>query len=230
MDAKAAKLRELSPITGAYKDKQVLVVAYEKFLDQYSFSTEVETLAGFPENTIIGSKQLRTSFTIANCMLFMQSLVDEHGEPRVQIRSKPRLGAFATTVHKPRSLTIVPAALRIFECDTQAGNAAFFMATGNQRFFMTAPSKKDGVVSIAFCIRSSNKTDECNCVIKKLKSESGAFPSIIECTVIANTKKIGVGEELVYFRDRVVQVDTVEKSVKVSLDKIVQPGKKAKHA
>ena len=93
---------------------------------------------------------------------------------------------------------------------------------------MNSPGKE--IVSIAFCIRSSDKNDECNCVIKKVKSEAGDYPSIIECTVINNTKKIVAGEELVFYRERRVSTP-VQKTVKLCLDNSAQQhAKKAKFA
>ena len=78
-------------------------------------------------------------------------------------------------------------------------------------------------------MRSSDKNDECNCVIKRVKSEAGDYPSIIECTVINNSKKIAAGEELVCYRERVTKA-VATKAVKVRLSNIVQPVKMARRA
>ena len=59
----------------------------------------------------------------------------------------------------------------------------------------------------------------------KKKSESGEYPSILECTVINNTKKIAAGDELVY-RERIRKV--AEKKCMVVVDN--QASKKAKQA
>ena len=60
----------------------------------------------------------------------------------------------------------------------------------------------------------------------KKKSESGDYPSILECTVINNTKKIAAGDELVVYRERTRKV--AEKKCMVVVDN--QASKKAKHA
>ena len=81
-------------------------------------------------------------------------------------------------------------------------------------------------VSIAFLIRSSDKSAECNCALVKKKSESGEYPSILECAVINNTKKIAAGDELVVYQERTKKV--VEKKCMLVVDN--STNKKAKHA
>ena len=131
---------------------------------------------------------------------------------------------FASTAHKVRGLTIVPITFSIKADDDHT--SIFFMQCGNKRFGLLHPGPK--CHSMAFFIRSSDKLDECNCCIKKVKSESGEYPSIIECTVISNSKKVSAGEELVLYRERTVKV--VEKTVKVSLDNAAVPtAKKVRH-
>ena len=128
---------------------------------------------------------------------------------------------FASTAHKVRGLTIVPITFSIKADDDHT--SIFFMQCGNKRFGLLHPGPK--CHSMAFFIRSSEKLDECNCCIKKVKSESGEYPSIIECTVISNSKKNSVGEELVLYREKTVKV--VERTAKVELANVPLP-KKAK--
>ena len=59
-----------------------------------------------------------------------------------------------------------------------------------------------------------------------MKSKDDDYPSIIECTVITNTKKIGVGDELVIFRDKVVKPAPNKCSVALPC---MPATKKAKH-
>ena len=61
----------------------------------------------------------------------------------------------------------------------------------------------------------AHKSEECNCALNKIKSESGDYPTIIECRVINNTKNIAAGEELVVYREKVV-AKVVEKSKAVN--------------
>ena len=96
--------------------------------------------------------------------------------------------------------------------------------SGNKRYSMMTPDKH--VVSIAFLIRSSDKSAECNCALVKKRSESGDYPSILECTVIHNTKKIAAGDELVVYRERTKKL--VEKKCMLVVDN--STNKKAKHA
>ena len=180
---------------------------------------KIELMAAWPGNTIVGSSQLRSSVMVAHCMLFINSLLDQHGEPEVQIRLKPTQAVFAKTAHKPRSLTIVPCTLSIKEIDDHEG-FQFVCVSASKRYSMIAPGKNNQVVSVAFCVRSSHKSEECNCALKKIKSESGDYPSIIECTVITNTKKIAAGDELVLYREPVVK-KVVEKSPLVNLSTAV---------
>ena len=215
----AVRLREISSITGNFVDKKVLVIEYEKFLDRYSMKNKIELMAAWPGNTIVGSSKLRSSLMVAHCMIFINSLLDQHGEPEVQIRSKPTQGVFAKTAHKPRSLTIVPCTLSIKEIDDHEG-FQFVCVSASKRYSLLAPAKNSQVVSVAFCVRSSHKSEECNCALKKIKSESGDYPSIIECTVITNTKKIAAGDELVLHREPVVK-KVVEKSPLVNLNTAV---------
>ena len=91
---------------------------------------------------------------------------------------------------------------------------------------MGRPSKH---VSMAFHVRSSDKADECNCALKKLKSESGDYPSLIECTVISNTKKIAAGDELVLYKEKPAAKEKARSSVVVDFDNLSEPaGKKSK--
>ena len=75
---------------------------------------------------------------------------------------------------------------------------------------------------MVFHVRSSDNAEECNCAIKKLKSEQGDYPSIIECTVIYNTKKIAAGDELVLYREEQA-TSSKRKSVVVNLDSASEP-------
>ena len=68
------------------------------------------------------------------------------------------------------------------------------------------------------------KAEECNCAIKKMKSESTVYPSIIDCTVIYNTKKIAAGDEIVVYREKAAaKAPTPKSSVVVDLDNIDEP-------
>ena len=64
----------------------------------------------------------------------------------------------------------------------------------------------------------------------KTKSEPNDYPSIIECTIIVNHKKVDLGHELVIYREKAV-VAKKAKSVAVTLDgaaTAVRPTKQAK--
>ena len=91
------------------------------------------------------------------------------------------------------------------------------------RFGMVAPGQT--YHSMAFFIRLSETPDDCNCVLKKVKSEAGAFPANIDCSVISNNKSIKPGDELVLYREKVV-VEKV-KTVRMQLDNVaLQPAAK----
>ena len=77
--------------------------------------------------------------------------------------------------------------------------------------------------SAAFHVRSSDKKDEANCSIKKLKSEDGDYPSIIECTVIYNTKKIAAGDELVLYREKKRRLRNTRRSSFASIMQSLPP-------
>ena len=127
--------------------------------------------------------------------------------------------------HKAKTLTIIPLALSLRLVDG-TDCPPFFMVYSGKRYTMINPGKD--LVSIAFLVRSSTREEDCNCTIKKLKSTDGdyGYPTIIECTVITNTKKIGAGDELVIFRDKVVKAAPK----KCSVDLACMPAtKKAKH-
>ena len=67
----SVKIRELSPITGDYLNKQVLVIDPQKFMMQYILkSVDVELTTDFPGNTIFGTQVLRSSVAVAHCTLF----------------------------------------------------------------------------------------------------------------------------------------------------------------
>ena len=55
------------------------------------------------------------------------------------------------------------------------------------------------MISIAFFLRSSDSEEDCNCVVKKVQSETGDYPAIIGCTVVANNNKLNNGDELIFF-------------------------------
>ena len=91
------------------------------------------------------------------------------------------------------------------------------------RFGMVAPGQK--YPSLAFFIRLSETKDDCNCVLKQVKSNAGDFPAIIDCSVISNNKSIKAGYELVLYREKVV-VEKV-KTVRMQLDNVaLQPAAK----
>ena len=217
------RLRQVSSVTGQFVDKKVIVVDYGSLTARYKVMQQVQVLKGYPGNTIIGSSQLRSSVLKSHCLIFLNSLVHEHGEPKVEVREKPSRGVFAKEAHKVRTMIVVPATTAIFEIDDQK-EAFFVCGSGNKRYSIMTPDKH--VVSIAFHIRSSDKSDECNCALVKKRSESGVYPSIVECTVINNTKKIAAGDELVVYRERVKTV--VVKKHMVAVEN--QASKKAKHA
>ena len=125
--------------------------------------------------------------------------------------------------HKAKALTIVPLALSL-KLAEGTDCPPFFMTYSGKRYSINNPGKD--LISIAFLVRSSTKEEECNCTLKKMKSKENDYPTIIECTVITNTKKIGVGDELVIFRDKVVK--PAPKTCSVALPCMPAP-KKAKH-
>ena len=141
---------------------------------------------------------------------------------------KPKPGVFASTAHKPKELTIVPAVQTVVAIDTSTGSPSpqSYMKFGKTIFNMLKPGKH---VSMIFHVRSSDKAEECNCAIKKMKSDSGDYPWVIECTVICNTKKIAAGDELVLYREKAAAKAKPEPSVVVDLDNLAEPAtKKAK--
>ncbi len=56
---------------------------------------------------------------------------------------------------------------------------------------------------------------------QKTKSEQDDYPSIIECTVVVNHKKVDVGQELVIYSEKPVVSKVKGKSVAVSLETAV---------
>ena len=85
------------------------------------------------------------------------------------------------------------------------------------------------LISIAFLIRSSDKQEDCNCTVKKVKSENDDYPTTIECAIITTNKRVATGEELVLYREKVVKA--APKVVPVILESVAVPvNKKAKHA
>ena len=81
-------------------------------------------------------------------------------------------------------------------------------------------------VSMAFRVRSSDNAEECKCAIKKLKSEQGDYSSIIECTVIYNTKKIAAGDEIVVCPEKAAAKARPKSSDVVDLDNVAEPAAK----
>ena len=116
--------------------------------------------------------------------------------------------------HKAKALTIVPLTLSL-KLAEGTDCPPFFMTYSGKRYSISNPGKD--LISLAFLVRSSTREEECNCTLKKVKSKDDDYPSIIECTVITNTKKIGVGDELVIFRDKVVK--PAQKKCSVALKK-----------
>ena len=127
--------------------------------------------------------------------------------------------------YKPRGLNIVPACLTVTELADDK-HPLFFMMYSNMRFGMVAPGHN--YPSIAFFIRLSETVEDCNCVLKTVRSESGEFPAIIECAVISNNKAIKAGDELVLYREKVTVEKT--KTVRMQLDNVAlqPPCKKAR--
>ena len=200
----SVKLREVDTSTGQFVDKQLTVIEYGKFLNRYAMKKEIEMLEKWPFCTIVGSETFRSSVVAAHCMIFLNELVEEHKEPTVTIRVKPSKAVFASTIHKAKALTMIPVCSSITDISETSDPIVFFMKAGKFTFAMKRPTK---VESAAFYVRSSNDPEECNCSIKKVKSESGSYPTIIECTVIYNTKKLAVGEELVLHREKAAKVE-----------------------
>ena len=65
-------------------------------------------------------------------------------------------------------------------------------------------------------------------VIQAARQIAGQIPSIIECTVISNTKKIAAGDELLLYREKAAKAPN-SKSVVVNLDSAAgPPAKKTK--
>mgnify|MGYP003331150062 CR=1 FL=1 len=132
----------------------------------------------------------------------LEELVDAHEEPKVQVRSKPTRGVFAMEAHKAKTLTIIPLALSLRLVEG-TDCPPLFMTYSGKRYSISNPGKD--LPTLAFLVRSSTREEDCNCTLKKVKSKDDDYRSIIECTVITNTKKIGVGDELVILRDKVVK-------------------------
>ena len=141
-------------------------------------------LAKWPKCTIVGSENFRSSVAAAHCMIFLDELVEEHKEPTVTIRVKPSKGVFASTAHKAKALTMIPVCSSIKDISETSDPIVFYMNAGKFTFAMMRPSK---VESTAFYVRSSSDSDDCSCR-EKMKSESGSYPTIVECTAIYNTK------------------------------------------
>ena len=76
---------------------------------------------------------------------------------------------------------------------------------------------------MVFYVRVSNNPEECNCAIEKLKSEQNDYSSIVECTVVYNTKKIAAGHELVLYREKAAKVQQSKSVVVVNVDSAEQP-------
>ena len=151
----------------------------------------------------------------------MESVIDEHKEPDLTIRAKPNKGVFANAAHQPKAMHLIPCCLSLKEIQA-TDNPSIFMKFGKTIFAMGNHGKKE---SAAYHIRWSDQKDEVNCSIKKLKSDDGDYPSIIECTVIYNTKKIAAGDELVLYREKKEKVDK-HKTVVVCLDNTESASKK----
>ena len=141
------------------------------------------------------------------------------------IRKKPTAGVFASKAHKSKELTIVPAVPSVAVANIPAGSPPplFHMKLGKTILQMHKPVKH---VSMVFHVRSSHNAEECNCAIKKLKSEQGDYSSIIECTVIYNTKKIAAGDELVLYRETPAMASKPKSVVIVNLDSASEPPSK----
>ena len=148
---------------------------------------------------------------------YWQAEFDNRYHTDVTIKVKPARGVFASKEHKPKTMNIIPACLSLKEVDSPT--SLFFMKYGQLIFAMGAPPKID---SIAFYVRSSEKGEESNCNIKKLKSNNGDYPSIIECTVIYRTKKIAAGEERALHREKGTKA-VLPKAVVVSLHNAAEP-------
>ena len=99
------------------------------------------------------------------------------------------------------------------------------MTYSGKRFAISSPGKD--LVSIANFLRSSDTEEECNCTLKKIKSETDAYPAIIECTVVANTKKVNKGDELVIYRERVVKAADQKCAVTLACMPAVKKAKRA---
>ena len=113
LDPSQVSLRSVDPTTGSYSDKKIITLDYPEFLGHYQIKQQVEMLEGYPANTIFGSAALRSSWAAADCVSFMKSLIQKHGEPTVNVRMKPGRGVFAGAAYKPKAMTIVPACLQI---------------------------------------------------------------------------------------------------------------------
>ena len=129
---------------------------------------------------------------------------------------------------------MAPACLQLKEVtdDPAMQTSPFFMKFGNQVSAMIMPNQQSKVRSMAYFILSSDKQEEANCSIKKTKSEQDDYPSIIECAVIVNHKKIDIGQEMVLYRDKPV-VAAKAKTVAVSLKSahcVEPPPKRAKQS
>ena len=66
---------------------------------------------------------------------------------------------------------------------------------------------------------------------QRTKGEQDDYPSIVECTVIVNHKKVDLGQELVLYREKPV-AKVKGKSASVSLEKaVLEPSaKRAKNS
>jgi len=218
LDPSNVSLRSIDPTTGSYNDHKIIALDYTEFLGHYSIKQQVEMLEGYPANTIFGSAALRSSWAAADCVSFMRTLVEKHAEPTVNVRMRPGRGVFAGAAYKAKAMTIVPACLQITPVADDKGlnGSPFFMKFGHQLFAMPPPAGASKVKSVAFFIRSSDDPETANCSIKKARSESDEYPSIIECTIIVNHKKVDLGHELVIYREKAV-VAKKAKSVAVTL-------------
>ena len=87
LNDKGTSMRMIDTITGEFADKTVLTVDYRAFLMNYSMRKDIELLENYPDKTIFGSNEFGSSVAMANCILFLEELVDANAEPKVQVRS-----------------------------------------------------------------------------------------------------------------------------------------------
>ena len=140
-------------------------------------------------------------------MLWLDTLIEEFGEPRVAIKMTPAQGVFVWAAHKVREMHVIPACLQLGNLtDNQSQSSPFFMQFGTQRFAMIPPSTQTKVRSMAYYIRSSDKLEECNCSIEVIKSYPHDYPAIISGTIIVNHKHIRFGQELVLYDESAAAV------------------------